>query len=149
MRPKFGSASSSFFAQGCRRGASRAACHSHLAVIDDRLRRSSKKRRRTRFDSCRAMRRYFRFHPKMKMSPENRGFRDSRHWRCGTPRLRSRLAVALKIVSASRCDCHRDVPESRNRCRKLRLFRGSSVESFYRSFWLEAGRFCRAICRES
>ena len=68
------------------------------------------KDRRTRFDSCRAMRRYFRLRSKMKMSPENGGFRDSRHWRCGTPRLRSRLAVALKNRQRSRCDCHRDVP---------------------------------------
>jgi len=42
----------------------------------------------------------------MKMSPENRGFRDSCHWRCGTPRLQSGLEVAQK--SAARLD--RELP---------------------------------------
>jgi hypothetical protein len=108
-----------------------------------------RKCRRTRFDSCRAMRRYFPCRLKMKMSPENRGFRDSvigdvelrgcdRDWR--------RLS---KIVSASRCDCHRDVLSRVIAAESCACFAARQRNRFIDRFVWQSGRFCRSIRRKS
>jgi len=102
--------------------ASRAACHPHSTsptIIRGDFRKMPPDK--IRFMPCDA-RRYFSFHLKMKMSPENRGFRDSRHclmWNSATAiasggALKNRARrldltanrdVLSRVIAAESCAC--------------------------------------------